>query len=94
MASVFIKLKCIAICHTKYLYWPEFCFLVIAMYTGNYYKPEGYHETSNSYRPTVRDEQRQAFLDYLAQPHWFEKVLREIKKRDREDDDCRSPETP
>ena len=64
------------------------------MYTGNDYKSKGRSDKSSPCRDNEQNEHRQEFLDYLAQPHWFDKVLREIKQRDREDDECRSPDTP
>lgn len=57
---------------------------MIAMYTGNDYPSKDDLEKSISLHYDTPDQYHE-FLDYLSQPHWFEKVLIEMKKGHEDD---------
>ena len=64
---------------------------VVAFFCG--YPSKDDLEKSISSRYDTPD-QYQELLDYLPQPYWFDKVLREIKKSDSKGVDYRIAERP
>ncbi len=54
------------------------------MDTRSYYDINAYLARATPTHRDGQDSKYQEFLDYLSQPHWFDKVLREVRKEKAE----------